>query len=319
MRINIVRKITYNWHIKLISLALAFILWVYVDSLKQKERFFSVSLEMKNVPEGYLVSNDLPPSVKVVLRGKESRLALVDEEKLRAYVDLDGSVKEEARRTVSVDRHLIPQGVSIKEVEPRIIDVKIEKVEEKRVSVIPVIVNDPPDGYYFEDVQIEPEQLVVRGPESLLKNLNSVYTRDIDIRNITETTLREVAVDIKDSKIMVEGPESVSVRIIVKEQYVLKRITKREVLPRNLAKEFSAQLENRPISLLLRIPRILERVFSQEQCTLFIDLEQIRSPGVYQLPLVFETDVSDVSLMNMDPERIEVKVQMMTKKQAESG
>jgi YbbR domain-containing protein len=319
MRINIVRKITYNWHIKLISLALAFILWVYVDSLKQKERFFSVSLEMKNVPEGYLVSNDLPPSVKVVLRGKESRLALVDEEKLRAYVDLEGSVKEETRKTVRVDRNLIPQGVSIKEVEPRIIDVQVEKVEEKRVSVIPVIINDPPEGYYFEDVQIEPEQLLVRGPESLLKNLSSVYTKDIDIGNLTETTLREVAVNIGDSKIMVEGQESVRVRIIVKEQYVLKRITKRKIFTRNLAEEFSAELENRPISLLLRIPRKLETVFSQDQCTLFIDLEEVRSPGMYQLPLIFETDLRDVSLMNMDPERIEVTVQMMAKKQADSG
>ncbi|KPJ89151.1 MAG: hypothetical protein AMS17_03095 [Spirochaetes bacterium DG_61] len=317
MRINIVRKITHNWHIKLISLALAFILWVYVDSLKQKERFISVPVDVKNVPAGYMVSNDLPSSVKVILRGKESRLALIDEKNVVAFVDLDSSTKGETKRTVRVDRDQIPLGVTIKEVEPRVVDVLVELEEKKRVKVIPVIINEPPDGFYFEDALIEPEEVFIKGPESLVKDLHSVYTKDININNLTETTVREVELNIGDSRILPEEEPVVRVRIVIKEQYVLRKFSKEEILYRNLTEELEADIEGQPISVLLRIPRVIEKDFSQDRFVLYVDLKSISSPGEFDIPVLFETVVPNISRIRLEPDTVVVKVRVKTKKQAE--
>jgi YbbR domain-containing protein len=171
MKTNILKKITYKWHIKLLSLGLAAMLWVYVDNLKEKERFVSVPVEVRNIPQGYMLSDGVPPSIKVILKGKESRLALLDETPIIGYIDLENSEKLNRREIIRVDKNSIPQGVSVKEMTPRIIDVSIERVEGRSVTVVPVITGEPPVGYFFEDVVIDPEKVFVRGPESLIETL----------------------------------------------------------------------------------------------------------------------------------------------------
>jgi len=312
MRFNILKKITYNWHIKLISLVLASILWVYVDSLRQTDRFISVPVEIKNIPAGYMVSNNLPSAVKIIMRGKESRLALLDENYVRAYVDLENSAGGDKRRTVRVDKNQIPQGVSIKEISPRFIDITVEKVEKKYVRVIPVITHEPPDGYIFEDVQIEPESVLIKGPESLMKNIDSVYTKDININNLTETTVKEVELDIRDGKILPENDSVVNVKIIIREQYVVKKVTKNEIIPLNLTENLTTEILGGSATVLLRLPKRIEKEFSADQFILYVDLEGINEPGVHTLPIVFETHRRDVFLIKIEPEAVDVELKTAT-------
>lgn len=129
MRLSILKRITYNWHIKLLSLILGFLLWLYVDGIREKERFLSVPTKIINVPQDHLVVSSTPESVKIVLKGRESNLALVDEGMIEAYIDLENSTELETRRRVKIDMNSIPQGVSIKEISPRIIEVRLERME----------------------------------------------------------------------------------------------------------------------------------------------------------------------------------------------
>jgi YbbR domain-containing protein len=149
---KILSRITRDWHIKLLCLALASILWVYVNSLQEKERFMPVDLEVRNVPPGFVVAGDLPETVKVVLRGREESLALVDPRQVTADVDLRGSSRSSARRVVRVNQQQIPGGVSVKEITPRLVEVNLEKASVKTVEVLPVIEGDLPYGYSLHDV-----------------------------------------------------------------------------------------------------------------------------------------------------------------------
>ena len=74
---KIFKRIVQNWHIKLLSLVLAGILWIYVNSIQESERFLSVPIEVKNISENFLVSNELPEFVQLVLRGREEYLSLI--------------------------------------------------------------------------------------------------------------------------------------------------------------------------------------------------------------------------------------------------
>ena len=308
MKFKFLKKITYKWHIKLLSLALASILWIYVDNLKETERFISLTLEVRNIPDKYMVSNGIPGSVKVILKGKESRLALFDEEAANAYLDLENRIKKEQKQIVKIDKDMIPQGVSIKEINPRIIDVVVERIEEKFVKIVPVITNEPPYGYYFEDVIVDPEKIRIKGPESLVKDIDTVYTKDVSIKNATETTMMEVGLDISDTRILLDNDAFVSVRIIIKEQYVAKRMNKNTVIPLNLDEKLSVEMQEVVVSVLLKLPKRLEQGFSTEQFRLFVDCKDIDTPGSYELPILFETEKKGVSLINTEPKSINIEV-----------
>ena len=279
MKLKLLKKFTFKWHIKLLSLALAFILWIYVDNLKETERFISIPLEMKNIPDGFMVSNGIPPSVKVIIKGKESKLALFDENIVNAFVDLENKTKNEQKTIVKIDHDSIPQGISIKEINPRIIDITIERIVKKLVSVIPVITAEPPYGYNFEDVQIDPEQVLVSGPDSILKSLDAIYSKDISIQSLTETTVVEVGLNIENSQIYLEDNKSVSVKIIIKEQFVVRRINKEEVGIINLDEAFHVHFEEVLISVLLKLPKRMEKDFNARDINLFVDCTSITKPG----------------------------------------
>ncbi len=308
MKTHILKKITYKWHIKLLSLGLAAMLWVYVDNLKEKERFVSVPVEVRNIPHGYMLSDGVPPSVKVILKGKESRLALLDETSIIGYIDLENSEKLSRREIMIVDKNSIPQGISVKEITPRIIDVSIERVEERSVMVIPVITGEPPFGYFFEDVIIDPEKVFVSGPESLIKTLESVYTKDISIKNLTETTVKEVGLDLPDEKISLDEEMVVSVKVIIKEQYVLKRIEKKEVLPQNLKEGYDAMIEDVTVSTLIKVPKRLERELSAESISIFVDCEEVDEAGTFTLPLGVNSMIRDITFLKTEPNTVTIAV-----------
>ncbi len=313
MKFKLLKKIAFKWHIKLLSLALAFILWIYVDNLKETERFISIPLEMKNIPEGFMVSNGIPPSVKVIIKGKESKLAHFDENTVKAFVDLENKTKNEQRAIVKIDQDSIPRGISIKEINPRIIDITIERIVKKLVSVIPVITAEPPYGYNFEDVQIDPEQVHVSGPDSVLKDLDAIYTKDISIKSLTETTVIEVGLNIENSKISLEDNVSVSVKIIIKEQYVVRRINKEEIGTINLGEAFQVYFEELSVSVLLKLPKRIEKDFTSRYISLSVDCTDITTPGNYNLPIIFESKTNDVTLINMEPQSINVMVSEISK------
>jgi len=65
-KLPIFNRLLYNWHVKLISLFIAFLLWMYVSGLQEQEKLITVKFEVRNLPERYVVSNNIPDTVNVV-------------------------------------------------------------------------------------------------------------------------------------------------------------------------------------------------------------------------------------------------------------
>jgi YbbR domain-containing protein len=306
---KLLKKITYKWHIKLISLALAAILWVYVDNLKAKERFFSIALEIRNMPADYIVSNDVPKTVKLVLKGKENGLALVDGEKLSAYIDFGRTVKTRARHIVRVDKELLPRGVTVKEISPAFVEAEIEAVQRKKAKVVPVIYNEPPFGYQLEDVEVVPDRVDIEGPVSLVHEIDSVYTVDIDVSGLTETTIKDVAINLENDKIKLVDESKVSVKAIVKEEYVVRRISEIPIVPMNLKEGLRAHSSVSTASVLVKLPKRLEKELDRNAVTAVVECGDLEAAGMYHLPVLMELKMEGTSFINYEPRSVEVTVE----------
>ncbi len=308
---KILKRITHNWHIKLISGILALILWLYVENLKEIEYSLSVPIETRNIPADYIISNEIPISVNVVLKGKESRLSLIDENVIMAYVDLKNDTGSGKRSIVRIDKNSFPQRISIKEIKPMVIDISIEKILEKQVKIIPVIIEEPPDGYIYQEVIVNPEQVQIQGPESMINGIDSIYTEDINIGSLKETTVKEAGVNLPGTKISLVNDETVSVKIVIKEIFVLKRIYGVPVVPINVGEDFNAIIEDATALVLLKIPKRIEGRISREKLNLYVDCMDVDEPGTFTLPIHFETDIIDVSLIKIEPWSVDVTVEII--------
>jgi len=304
--VKIFGKITHNWHIKLLSLALAGILWVYVNSLQEKERFLTIPVEVRNISEDYILSSEPPEFVQLVLRGRDEPLSLINEGDLVAYIDLEMNSQGETKKIVKVERRGIPRGVSIKEIRPRLVDVKIEEAKRKSVKVVPVIVTDLPLGYSFERFSLEPPAVEIQGPASVIETVESVNTKRVDIENMTETTVMDIEVETGSDKITLVKDQSVSIKIFIREEFVLKRVSGVAVFPFNVADELIPDLGEQKVSLLIKLPKRLESGFKDELVYAFVDCMEITDVGDYELPIIFQSGIEEAVLVEVEPSMVSV-------------
>ncbi|MFW6139604.1 MAG: YbbR-like domain-containing protein, partial [Spirochaetota bacterium] len=143
-----------------------------MDSLTQEEKFFSVPLSLRGVPQGYVVVNNVPERVEVMLKGKGVNMNLVNEEELEVYVDLQNKYMPRGDKAVKVDKGALPQGISVGEIKPRFVTVDMEKVEKKTVRVVPVVVGKPAQGYSFVDAVVKPNTVEIKAPVSVIKGID---------------------------------------------------------------------------------------------------------------------------------------------------
>ncbi|MCD4687939.1 MAG: YbbR-like domain-containing protein, partial [Desulfuromonadaceae bacterium] len=68
------KKLTENWALKLLALVFACILWFFVTGEQKLELSYSVPLELKNMPVGMMVANDIPSMIDVRISGPRTRL-----------------------------------------------------------------------------------------------------------------------------------------------------------------------------------------------------------------------------------------------------
>ena len=306
---KLLKKITYKWHIKLISLALAAILWIYVDNLKAKEMFLSVALDMRNIPADYIVSSGVPKTVKLVLKGKENGLSLVDGDGLSAYIDFGQAVKNRVRHIVRVDKESLPRGVTVKEVSPAFVEAEIEAVQRKKAKVVPVIYDEPPFGYQLEDVEVTPGEVNIQGPVSRVREIESVYTVDIDVSGLTETTIKDVAINLENDKITLVNERTVSVKVIVKEEYVVRRISEIPIVPTSLKEGLSVKAPVSFASVLVKLPKRLEKELVRETVTAVVECGDAEDAGMYHLPVLVELKMEGASFINYEPRSVEVTIE----------
>lgn len=216
---QLVVSFRYNWGIALLALVLAVSLWVYVTDREETERtgrVGSVPVECVNVPPG---KADSPPcrekTVTVRVRAPADLFERLTAEDFRATADLSDVSADEATVKVQVESKVAR--AEVVDVLPAQVTVRLEKVTSREVPVRTQLVGVPPRGFEAQNFVLQPEEVVVTGPESLVARVVAAEA-DLDLtgaRASFEQTLLLQARDEQGGNIQgvnVE-PESARVRV----------------------------------------------------------------------------------------------------------
>ena len=119
-----------NVTLKVISLVLAFLLWMQIAGQQTVQRTVAVPLEFINVPAELVITNDYPREVNVLISKPAS--VQMDERRLAAVVDLRGYApgSEVVPLTETSIRNL-PSGVKIESIEQRRIRLQLETDDDE--------------------------------------------------------------------------------------------------------------------------------------------------------------------------------------------
>jgi YbbR domain-containing protein len=206
----------HNWHLKLISLLLATILWAEVARIPTSEIALSVPLEIQNIPRGTEVYGDTTDPVEVRLRGPSSLVRTVTAQDLSLAIDMNGITMGQGKiLPLSPELVRAPVGVEVVQVIPARVRVNIEPKATRIVRIYPRLAGSPAAGFAVEKAVVTPESVEIEGPASHVMKIESLETTDINVSGRQATFKENPELDVEDPLVRVPrlDPISVEVRI----------------------------------------------------------------------------------------------------------
>ena len=175
---------------KLLSIAIAAIMWYMVISINQPvdTRTYSTMLQVDGITalydKGLTLSNEdeiTETKVNIKIKGQRTaldRLSQRQSEMLRANVDVSDLGYIASGDKISKDiRVILPNSVSGYEIVgkfPSKVELHIEKLVEKEVSIEPVLTNDGEKSKKLSVPALSEEKVVVKGPKSKVDTVATV-------------------------------------------------------------------------------------------------------------------------------------------------
>lgn len=208
-------ELSQNWILKLISLIFALVLWFFVMGERKQEIGLSVPLNLENVPAGMMVANEVPNLIDVRISGPRTLLMNLRPQDISISVNLKG-LEPGVTSFKRLDERLnIPSALRVTRLSPSYVDVKLDRVKEKKVPVKVAISGELPSGYKLLKVNINPAKVLVEGAESELKDIHQVETDPIDLTSVKESFSLMVPIAFRGTYTRLKGQVAVEVQVSI--------------------------------------------------------------------------------------------------------
>jgi len=206
-----------NWPFKLLSVALAFALWVAVTGENVIVQDYDVPLEIA-LGDGYTLVGSPPDRGDVRLRGPETLLRQINPLRHEMELMLDLSEATSGERTIQLgpDNLLgLPRGVEIARIVPNRLSLLVDEQMQRTLPVEPSFMGDPPSGYSLYGARVTPETLTVVGPKSKVETLARMGTDPIPLENRMEPFVARVGAVPESPEIRVLDSRLLTVKVEV--------------------------------------------------------------------------------------------------------
>ena len=184
--IRVFRFLTENWTLKIISLVLALLLWSFIMGERRLEVGYPVPLELQSLPTGLMVANEVPSLIDVRVSGPRTLLSKISPNDISIVVDLT-DLKPGLTTFKRLEERLnLPSGLRVTRLSPSFIDLKLERIKQKLVPIKIVFSDQPLPGFKVGKVRSVPDEVIIEGAESELKNVSEVVTESVNLKGVNE-------------------------------------------------------------------------------------------------------------------------------------
>jgi YbbR domain-containing protein len=150
-------------NLKILSLFLAILVWLYVYGGKKLVLFRDVPIDFLNLPPEKVILESSAFSVKIKLSGSKRVLETV-KPPIRAEIDLS-SVRDGLNIIEITTKNIkVPPYVKILSVFPQTIEVKVDSISKRALPVIVKISSD--ENYVVKNIKAIPSEVFVEFPKS---------------------------------------------------------------------------------------------------------------------------------------------------------
>ena len=261
-----------HFGLKLLSFAIAVMLWMVVSGDEIVERGLRVPLELQQFPAGARVDGRSAvdrrrPRARRLDR-VESRVADGD---VVAMLDLRSAQPGQRVFPMTQDQVRVPFGVDVVQITPSAIAMVFETSATKQVPVAPAVEGDRRPDTWSASMVAEPTVVDVIGPESAVKRLTEAVTEPVSIEGAHDRVRETVRLGVVDAALRLKNSRAV-VTVQIVPAPLERTFRARPVHLRNVAANLTARAEPAVVDVTLRASRETLGHFDPDQVVAYVDL-----------------------------------------------
>lgn len=306
---KIFEKAIENWPAKVLSVVLAIVLFVFHQISTLEEDSFSALLRVES--NGQLVpSNIYEESVRVTLRSDARTLNSIDRQDIEVYVDL---LKMENPGTyhvpVMVRKTGTAAGVDPLEVRvnPSEIEITLDYNITKSVPVTPNFRGNLDSGYEMISYSLEPTQVEIEGPRSILDSTTSLSTDYIELTGRRSNFVTTARILTSNPLMRFQGSGLVEVHGAVEELIMIRNFDHLPIVTTGLNDRFTASLNIREGSVRFEGSQNALADYILWGTVLSLDCSNIERAGTVEIPVTVSVP-PQFSLVRYEPMSVSVMI-----------
>jgi YbbR domain-containing protein len=306
---KIILSLVENWPAKVLSVAVALILFVFHDMNTLTTRTIIVPLNVEANP-ALTPGRAYPRSVRVRLRGESDGVKAILDNDIEAYIDLYRHESEgQYRAPVQIRRKgsaLVPEPLEIT-VTPLEVSINLDRRINKTFPLTASIQGSAAAGFELITYSVSPEEITMSGPVRILESLKDIKTDPVDIegRNSDFTVMVNIA--NPNPLLSIRGDAFAEFHGFIRPSVPVRSIDGIAIDITGLSLNLEADLDIRTGSVRLEASQSLLDSFSVQQGFLSVDCSGIKSPGNYTLPVNVDLPKGFI-LIKREPEEVNVTI-----------
>jgi len=306
------RSLTRHTSLKVLSLALAIALWLFVNAGQhQSEVSLEVPVSYNSLPAKLLIINHHPRFVKLDVAGPRTLLSLIDPGRLTLRLDLAGVNQGQASFRVSPEMFNLPRQTSITRIAPSQIVLDIDKTVTRDLPVALGLEGDPAHGYVVAGSVLTPAEVSATGPSRFVDYLKRVNTEPLSVAGASSDL--DAAVHLVDPGPRIHLAQyEVEAKVTLKPQIANREYKGIKVQVRNT--DHKSEVQPGEASIVVRGPLLKLAKLDPDQLV-FVEASGV-TPGLHVLP-VQVTLPDGLELVRQSPQR--VKLRLYREKRAANG
>lgn len=201
-----------NNSIKLLSVLLAVVLWVYVSNEQNpvREKILNVNLEHTGPAQNLVITGAPPESVRVRVQGNPNQLANLAPGDFKAVINIPEEKTGDLALPVNVSA---PAGLRVTQVSPEEVRISVDHLVERQVTVAVSLRGTPAQGYTALTPVFQPGTVIVRGPARVVNEISQAAAV-VDVQSADKDVEKTLPVNVGPSNSNVSLNPS-TVRVVV--------------------------------------------------------------------------------------------------------
>ena len=298
-----------NWPAKVLSLALAIILFIFHRMNTLETRFFSVPLVIENL-NAMVMSSSYPRTIRVSVRGEANSIYSVVEDDIEVYVDVKMAatpgtyvVPVQWRRK---DTAVVTEPMQIS-VDPMEITLSLDNRMSKFVPIIANFVGQVETGYNMASYTLNPNQIIIDGPAALMDGVSELFTEQIDLTGRISDFSITAAILQMDPLIVIRGNGVTEFHGTITQIIPVRNIPNVPIAITALRDDLTGELDIKSASIHLEgSNRNTVEAFVPSPGFLSVDCSDIEEPGVYTLSVYAR--IAENLRIRVDPVQVGIQV-----------